>query len=474
VHVAKGIGAGIAVLALAAAVAVWPVTTTLAVLVTLVLLLAWRRPALALVAAVLLVGLEGSVKVLLTLEPDPFPVGERALGAAAIDLALFAAVLGVLARDRLRTPRAVWAGATRSERVVLGVLAAWFVLSVLQIAWDGELTRGVKGFRLFQAYVLVGVAAGVAAAGVPARRLATALLAVGGIVAAYAALRVIIGPAAAEKEFATVVSTVVGYGDVVRGVGSFSSAVGLGSFLTPVLVFALVAGLLVPALRIAAWGVAVLAAIGVVGSYGRSPLVAAAAGLLFAVLLIGLARDVTRQRKLVVAGVVVAAIAGTYGGVLVAAEASERLRERAHGLVDPFGDPSVQLRLDTWERIVDGAADRPLGHGIGAVGSASADERADFLTADNSYLKVLYEQGFLGIALFVAGLGGVLVLLTRRVLTATGEARAVGLAALAGVVGFLALAVTGEYVEQPGKVYAWALLGVAAACVLRPAEEGPA
>jgi hypothetical protein len=46
----------------------------------------------------------------------------------------------------------------------------------------------------------------------------------------------------------------------------------------------------------------------------------------------------------------------------------------------------------------------------------------------------------------------------------TGEPRAVGFAALAGFVAFVALAFTGEAVEQPGKVVAWGLLGIAAGC----------
>jgi hypothetical protein len=34
-------------------------------------------------------------------------------------------------------------------------------------------------------------------------------------------------------------------------------------------------------------------------------------------------------------------------------------------------------------------------------------------------------------------------------------------AALAGFIGFLVLCLMGEYIEQPGKAFAWALLGIA-------------
>src|SRR4051794_19398310 len=182
--VAAAAAAGLAFL-----VAIWPATVLLVAIVLGVLVLAWRRPALGLCAAVALFGFEGSVKILLGLEHTPLPGGSRAAGAAALDVALFAAVAAVLVNDRLRTPRAVWTAASRLERVAIGATLAWLALSVLQIAQGWDIGRGLHGFRLFQAYTLVAVATLVVFAQPRLRPAATrAALAVGLVVSLYAAV----------------------------------------------------------------------------------------------------------------------------------------------------------------------------------------------------------------------------------------------------------------------------------------------
>jgi O-antigen ligase len=111
---------------------------------------------------------------------------------------------------------------------------------------------------------------------------------------------------------------------------------------------------------------------------------------------------------------------------------------------------------------------------VGAVGAASAPERERIKTTDNSYLKVLVEQGFLGLALFAFGMIAAAALLARRLRHTSGaESRHAGLAALAGFVAFLGISFAGESVEQPGKIVAWALLGIAAAYAFaQPAKAG--
>jgi O-Antigen ligase len=471
-RVALVAAAPLALGAAALGVAVWPATASLATIVLAILVLAWRAPAWGLAAAVLLIGVEGSVKILLGLEPTPLPGGNRAVGAAAIDVALFAAVAGVVIRDRLATPRAIWTAAGRAERVVIVLLAAWLALSVLQIAQGGDIKRGLSGFRLFQAYSVVAVAAAVVTArSHVARALVRAVIAIGLIVGGYAALRVVTGPAAAEFHFVTSVDTVTFYGRAVRAVGSFSSAVGLNSYLTPLAVFGLVIGFLVPRVRWWAWAMGAVALVGLLGSYGRAPLFGIVLGLLVALAVVGAASDVPRRRKLVAIGLVVAVLGGTYGGVQIAAQASPQLRERAKGILNPFADKSVQLRFDTWKDSLRRVGDKPFGHGVGAAGSASAANRRQILTSDNSFLKVMLDQGIPVAVVFFAGIFGAVFLLARRLARAASDARAIGLAALAGFVAFLGISATGEYVEQPGKVVAWAMLGVAAAQALAPGGE---
>jgi O-antigen ligase len=460
---------------LAFAVAVSPAATLLAALVAGIVALAFRSPALALGAAVLLFEFEGSVKILLGLDGTPLPGGNRAAGAAALDVALLAAVAGVLLTDRLRAPRELWAAATRAERAVVAIIGAWLALSVVQIAQGGDIERGLHGFRLFHWYTLVAVAALTVFANPRLRGAALrGSLAVGLVVSLYAAVRVAIGPADAERAFATAVPTVTMYGDTLRAVGSFSSAVGLSTFLTPVAVFALVLGLLLPRLRLLSWTVAGLALVALIGSFSRASLFGVALGLVCGLLLVFVASDLPTRRKLASAMVVMAILAATYGGLWAASQASPQLRERAQGVLNPFGDESVRLRLETWEKELGSVPDHPLGHGVGTVGAASAPTQRQLRTTDNSFVKVLVEQGIPGLALFAVGMIGAVALLARRLRTAApGALRPAGLAALAGFVAFLGLALAGESVEQPGKVVAWALLGIAAACAFgRPAEEG--
>jgi hypothetical protein len=97
------------------------------------------------------------------------------------------------------------------------------------------------------------------------------------------------------------------------------------------------------------------------------------------------------------------------------------------------------------------------------VGGSSSANRSRLVTTDNSFLKVALEQGLLVGAGFFAALVAAVILLARRLRAAREDRRALGLAALAGFVAFLGVASTGEYFEQPGKVIAWGLFGIAAA-----------
>jgi hypothetical protein len=460
------------VAACAVAVAVAPVTVCLLAIVAATLALAWRRPHWALAAALGLFGVEGSVKLLLGLEPTPLPIESRALGAGALDAALFAAVAGILAADRLRTPRALWARAGRAGRAAMVLVGAWLAASVLQIPQSGDLQQGLAGFRLFHAYTLVAVAAAVvfATRGTALPRVRVAL-AIGLLVSLYSATRVLIGPAFEEEVFATLGTRSHAYGTSLRGIGSFSSAVAMQSFLTPLCGFALVAGYLEPRLRLLAWPTAGLALVGLGGAYGRAPLVAIAVGLALALGVMVAVAGISGRRKLVAGVLCAVVVAAMYGGLEVAGTGSPALDARAAGLAQPLSDRSVTERLRTWGDALADLPDDPAGRGVGAVGAASAPGESSRTTVDNSFLKVAVEQGVAVAALFVAALAGAIVLLGLRLRRMTGERRAIGVAALAGFVSYLALATTGEYVEQPGKVVAWGLLGVAAAQALgRPGK----
>ena len=469
------LAAPIAVCGLALAAAISPAATLLAAVVAGIVGLALRSPALALGAAVLLFEFEGSVKILLGLDGVQLPGGNRAAGAAALDIALLAGIAGVLVSDRLRAPMKLWASATRAERIVLGVIGAWLALSVLQIAQSGDIGQGLHGFRLFQWYTLMAVAALTVFSHPRARPVALrVVLGIGLAVSLYAAVRVVIGPADSEVAFATEVKTVTIYGNTFRAVGSFSSAIGLSSFLTPLAVFTLVLGLFVPRLRLLSWAIAALAIVGLIGSYSRTALFGVALGLFAALLLVFVASNVSARRKLVSVGIVIAMLAATYGGLWAASQSSPALRERAEGVRDPLGDTSVKLRLEGWESVLERVPDRPFGLGVGWVGAASVEGGTQARTTDNSFLKVLVDQGVLGLLLFAGGMLGACAVLARRLRVSTpASLRPVGVAALAGFVAFLGISFAGETVEQPGKILAWGLLGMAAAYAFAgPPAEG--
>jgi O-antigen ligase len=211
-----------------------------------------------------------------------------------------------------------------------------------------------------------------------------------------------------------------------------------------------------------AWVTAGLAIVAIVGSYGRAPLFGIAVGLGSVVVLLLSGSQARGRSRLVAVALLAGVLVVAYAGVRVASEGTPRLRERAHGVLNPAADESVTIRADAWRRALEHGVRSPLGDGVGAVGHASA-RAGSLVNTDNSFLKVLIEQGVLGAALFCAAMLGSVWAIARRLRRGVGERRAVGLAALGGFIAFLGLSATGEYVEQPGKIVAWALLGLAAA-----------
>jgi O-antigen ligase len=461
-----------AVAALVAVVglALWPTFLLVVTLVAATTVLAFVRPLYGFVAALLLFSAEGLVKAALSAGSTPFDVDATALGAVLLDLALTAAIVAVLLESRDAHGRRGWSAIGRAARIGIALLAAWLALSVVQIPQSGDVVAGLAGFRVTQAYVLVAVAGALLAVATRGRKLAELLLGVCTVVAAYAALRVATGPSAIERAYVLArPGDVKAYGDVFRTVGSFSGAVGLASFLVPAAVFAFALALCSPRNRVAPALAAVLAFVGIVGTQTRGAVVAVAAGTVIAAALFVLAARPSRRAVLLVFAAVVIALAGVAGATAVAMGVSAATSKRAQAFVHPLRDESIRLRLRTLERSVKEVEKHPFGTGLGTVGRAS-ELRGKPVTTDNSYVKVLREQGYLGGVLFAAGIVVVLGALGARLRRAPGNAT-LEIAAFAAAVSFFVLALFGEYVEQPGKVLAWALLGVAVGAVAAAHEQ---
>lgn|GEM_PF-5089908 len=462
VVVAVRMGAGCLVtLAVLAGSLAWPTFALLVVVVVGVASLAWRSPSAAFVAVVLLFGTEGAWKLRLTTEGVPFGAPD-AVAAGLLDLCLIISVGAVLLVDRLHTPRMVWDGVGRLGRTGIGLLVCWLALSPLHLALASSLRDGLEGLRLTQFYVLALPAAAVLFGRSVERSEALMRWLVGGFaaIAGYAGLRAVIGPSEPERVFALSQHSVTEVSTAFRAVGSFSSTVGLESYLVPVVAFCVASALLSDRRRAAAL-VALVGGLALVGSYGRAPIVAVVAVAVAFGGWMAFDSATAVRRRLTVALALALVLTGIGAGVVVAATVNEKAGERAKGLIDPLGDESVRLRLDTWGDAVDSAVRTPLGEGLGEIGDASGDSRVSKRETDNAFLKVLVEQGIVGGLAFMLGMVALVAGLWRRLTAVPPREAALGLAATAGVAGFALLATTGEFFEQPGKVVFWTLLGVA-------------
>ena len=176
----------------------------------------------------------------------------------------------------------MWARTRRFERAAISLLLAWFFVSVFQLSVTDSLVDGIEGFRLMQAYswpcsrsvILFRV-------GLPEPRVTRLLLLVLTAIAAYAALRSVIGSSGEEI---LVLAGAHGAGGA-RGSRPerrlVLSVFSLAGYLAPAGVFGLVLGYLRHRERVLSWTMAALAVVGVIGSYVRTALVAFVAGAAF-------------------------------------------------------------------------------------------------------------------------------------------------------------------------------------------------
>ncbi len=465
----SGAAVALAVLACAALLAVWPTLTLLAVSLVLIAVLAWLAPPFALVAAVLLYGLEGVIKVGLTPELQGVGVTPEAVGAAFLDFACLVAVVGLVRQDRGRTPLAIWHNAGPPTRIAFALLAGWLAISLVQIPLSGDLGTALTGFRLTQGYVLFAAAGTMLLAGSRPQHVVAALVGVLLVIAAYAAFRGVAGPSDGERLAAFGRSTtplVPSENSVIfRNVGSFSSAIGLVSFLVPAGVFLFALGLYLVRVRLAAWIGVALIVFALVATYVRTSLLTMALGVICTAALFMLTSGLAKRAKIALAAasvplLIVLVLLGALVPTILSGGSPE-VKLRSSGILNPLSDPSVELRRERWRDSLDVVRRNPLGTGLGTVGRATVDEQGAATFVDNSYLKVLQEQGPLGGIIFMGALFATLIAASAGVVRRELPRRAVGVAALAGSISFLLVGLSSEAIEQPGKVLGWLLLGVA-------------
>jgi O-antigen ligase len=146
-----------------------------------------------------------------------------------------------------------------------------------------------------------------------------------------------------------------------------------------------------------------------------------------------------------------------------------------------FSNESIQVRTFSWADRLELYAERPLGTGIGTTGAAAEkaaklkfQDPNDTYVPDNTWLKVMFELGVLGLWIFV----GMLVSMfsfTRRT-----ERRASGIdghfvtGVAAQFVGIMAGGLVATYLElAPMDQLFWLMIGVVATIAPEPAEGPP-
>ena len=426
-----------------------------------------RRPAVAFVLALFFAGFYASLESLF--EVEAYRLHDALFGAFIV-----AGVLAYLSAGRDRRPVPV-----------AGVLlfAAFIVAARISAELAPNPAIGNKSFYASAWFMIAAVA--VAYSPWPrathARFMKGALVVVA-LVAGYAVLRWIIGPAEAERRFVLSDPVAAPYlfaEGKLRVFGSFPHTHALGVWCAVVLPFCTALAIhLRGRWRAVAIGAGGLAFAALIGSGARAA--AGAAGL--GCLAVTVVMAYTRAGRGVRIGVLAAAGAALVIGftVIAAVSPDQRTSDRSYArILDPGSDRSYQVRLYKWRQALDDVDDHPFGRGLGTAGQTAVTSQRFASVAlydvDNSYLKIAIDQGIFGLGLYVAALVAMLVGLLTRALRATDrQAAALGAAAAGALGAFMILMWTGNYIEGRPAFTAWAIVGLGLAqFATRPRRRTP-
>jgi hypothetical protein len=314
-------------------------------------------------------------------------------------------------------------------------------------------------------------------------RIARGYLVVVGIFAAYAVLRLIIGPADAERELALrlVPINILSSGDLGL-FGSTTNRQQLAAWCGMAIPFCAAIALLGSGRwRLAGMLSASLSGVALIGSQTRVGLVGAVIGLAAVLILYALARAFPRAHlglSIVSAAAVLMAFAI---GFAVTDGGSQEVKTRYTAIVAPGTDPSFEARRYTWSRVIDRIESRPGGYGIGAAGSVarrqiqiSGDPSSVGGNAiDNSYLKVGFEQGLVVMIVFTLVIALTFGALCRLGATARDPTTAaVAIGAAGAFASFAVNLLLTDNVEDFTALTAWVLAGLGLAGLRLDTAEG--
>jgi hypothetical protein len=376
-------------------------------------------------------------------------------------------------------------GGERFElRLLPGVvlLLAFAMITLAQVVAAPSLSFGIHTFISTGLYLLTIVLVG--ASDLDSERLAVigkGIVAIAVLVAAYAVLRDVIGPAAKERAIASQQPFNFKDGKLLL-FGSFESRHQLGLWCALVVPFcAGMAAVLTGRWRAAALAVIPLCAVAFIASESRAALVAAIAGLAVVLALHSMGRAFPGPRLGAVLAAVVVLVGGGGTAIVLSGGSGSATTKKFTVVLHPSDDAAYRARRAKWDEALREIRKQPMGHGLGTANQLQQQQgrfvSIGSFSIDNSYLRVGYEQGIVPALLYIAGLVALAFALIRRAAITPDAARAgPALAAAGAIVSYIVVLYPSNAFDGYTALAAWLLAGVGIAPFLaerRAAARAP-
>jgi hypothetical protein len=380
--------------------------------------------------------------------------------AQSLLVCIWIAVIGLYASGRARGRLWFWPG--------LALPALYVVVTAGGILAAENPDAAFDGFKVGAWYMAAFLLIAIAPWGVETfHRIVRGLVGVALAVGLYALFRKVAGPSAEELALART-ATGVRASEEIRFFGSFLGPQQLAAWGAAAIPFFLGLGLHWKGRwRIAAFLTTGLCTFAVISSDIRTGMVGAAVGIVFVLLLYQLSQSFRGPRLAVGLGATLAVIAVAGAGYFATLAENSSSETRIESLFTPGDDYAYQQRKARWEDAVRDINQKPLGHGVGTVGSALIDHPENLagpVNLDSSYLKIGLEQGYPILILFVVSLLALLGGIARRAIATREPWRAaVGIAACGTLASQVVLYYGSTYIEGIPALFAWMLIGLGAA-----------
>jgi hypothetical protein len=348
----------------------------------------------------------------------------------------------------------------------LVLLLAFALITLAQVIAAPSLSFGLHTFVSTGLYLLTVVLVG--ASELDSERLATigkGIVAIALLVAGYALLRHIVGPAAKERAIASQQPFNFKDGKLLL-FGSFESRHQLGLWCALVVPFcAGMAAVLQGRWRIAALAVIPLCAVAFIASESRAALVAAIIGLAAVLGLHSMGRAFPGPRLGAVVAAVIVLAGGGAAAIVLSGGTGNATTKTFTVVLHPNNDAAYRARVAKWDEALREIRKQPMGHGLGTANQLQQQQgrfvSIGSFSIDNSYLRVGYEQGILPALLYIVGLLALALALIRRAVVTPDPARAgPALAAAGAMVAYIVVLYPSNAFDGYTALAAWLLAGV--------------